>query len=1448
MSPQGLAPAKRSNPVGTPAAMIHLSPPPAPPTPAPPDAYSVRIEMLLSKFLFERKETIMKKFVTWLLVCLMVVSALPLAVFAEATEAVCPGKGNAHNATNCTSAFLSEVKATCEKPGYVLNACTTCATPFVVETTAKLDCVEETVDYVAGTCGTKEVAGKTTCTTCTLGDACTTCTNTAVAVPANETQAAVRTAHKDSWTLVSTYTDCTKGQTYYCSECKESFTIRDTVAYADHDWVLDRVTLEPTCTAKGSATLKCAVESCEATKTVEIAERGHDVDTTTPVTAEVPATCTENGTKAIYGCVRCNHRVVQVADGYAVVSEANKVIPAAHTYETDDTLINAVSNPYGWKTTRNYVAGDCTTNSTIEVFCTECGQYILETLKTAPNHAWGTASAATVVPCKGSYVTQTCGACSATRNVWNTTDGTEPAAKTHDLSDYNAAVTAGVTFTNVTTLNCVTDHKVSWKCSCGEETYTYVKATAPGHATATYTVASPNCTIPTYTFEYCTAAVCGMHALADTDTTVDDDGVLYFTGAWTDGTYTYTTAEEPNFTSTHPYLPLQVNGQNVAFIQITSIAMTADGPTCDETNHVWTKVYDTTTVGLPAVEGLAEATCTTEGKYVNICEKHTVMQKIEGSTEPFIGTDAVLPHDWANGTQSSTGSAATCTVAGEKATYKCKDCTALAIKDGESFVAKTDANVVIPATTHNMVNLVVKTDGLCNTAIATWDAGTSSWKVAYGYNYTIQVCTNAHCAETASTIAGLKGAFGSIVATATAPTIPASAAAPAVTYVDTAYATVTATPVTVNTVAVYGSIAAAAAQHGVSADVTAWTRMNENVPACESAMIYTITCAHCNISIMVEDGSQVGKHVNDADYDDEGEVAPSNKACGGSTETLPEYGKYACKFCQEVFAYTAATVPTTVTVTHATGLTITEAMTQGTACEKDLWNKVGSFCKDCSKWLGEGDAATKTDKTGHSLVFHARVEPKCEQAGTVEYFTCSVTGCTYASVAEGNRAITALEHNYVFVNAITNTADCKTSAATYSRCDICDGNQPNGHKVQVTVYAQAAHDFTSVVTEPASCTEGGKTYNKCKNCSTIDEASVTTTPAKGHTDATGTFSSDCDTGYTGNRKCTVCSPNANVAVTHKAENIIENISPATCTEDGNKVAFCNNCGEMTVEPTIIPAAGHHTWITQMDNMVADANGWFITVKPTVTETGFKVRQCSLCDFSETAIATSPVQYSLIVDNAIVPGATIVENSIVAVTVVLNKTAASVWGFELDVTLPTGGNFAYLGTKDSNPNFSIQVANNSTEISMYAFNTNIENVVVEEDIALITLLFRVVAPRTTSGASDLDYTPDHYTFSIDATSVVTIDANGEEIEDELGTNAYSVTLGQVLCMDDDDTKLTINDLREAFLLIQAGEYASEFDIDLDGALTLKDISTIQSLILVADTEFDAKVAELLKAVW
>ena len=85
--------------------------------------------------------------------------------------------------------------------------------------------------------------------------------------------------------------------------------------------------------------------------------------------AEIPATCNENGTKAYYVCEKCGLKYSD-AEGTVRVSDAELVIPAAHTYgESVETK------------------ADCLNAGKVVTTCEVCGAEVVEVLP-ALGHKW----------------------------------------------------------------------------------------------------------------------------------------------------------------------------------------------------------------------------------------------------------------------------------------------------------------------------------------------------------------------------------------------------------------------------------------------------------------------------------------------------------------------------------------------------------------------------------------------------------------------------------------------------------------------------------------------------------------------------------------------------------------------------------------------------------------------------------------------------------------------------------------------------------------------------------------------------------------------------------------------------------------------------------------------------------------------------------------------------
>ncbi len=180
------------------------------------------------------------------------------------------------------------------------------------------------------------------------------------------------------------------------------------------------------------------------------------------------------------------------------------------------------------------------------------------------------------------------------------------------------------------------------------------------------------------------------------------------------------------------------------------------------------------------------------------------------------------------------------------------------------------------------------------------------------------------------------------------------------------------------------------------------------------------------------------------------------------------------------------------------------------------------------------------------------------------------------------------------------TATCAAQAI----CEKC--GEPYGDKLP--------HDSKNVVAVPASCTEAGHTAGKkCSVCGEVLEG-LEEVPALGHNfyedgceklclgcglidgahqwkDATCTAPKTCEVcdktegkaaGHTGGTAtctekaiCTVCNEPYGELLDHTEVDIDE--VPATCGENGSIGGKkCSTCGNITVEPTVLPATGEHT--------------------------------------------------------------------------------------------------------------------------------------------------------------------------------------------------------------------------------------------------------------------------------
>ncbi len=256
-----------------------------------------------------------KRILAWLLVCLMVVSALPVTAFAQ-DEAACPGYENKHTLTNCAATKIDTVDPTCREWGYTLYQCDSCDEYFAA------DFIKYGPEYhvyelvTPGKAPTCTEPGSTDYYQCF----CLTDKGGAV-LPA--------TGHK--YEVIEEYGDCLTG--YYklvrCSVCEDEV---ETVVEKGHSWsdAPTAIIKQPLCNEDGLAEYTCTV--CEITKQVVIRSDCDYVDHIWVLTEGVDPTCTATGIADHYVCSICSAKAIyneNAKGSYIIInSDDDLILPA----------------------------------------------------------------------------------------------------------------------------------------------------------------------------------------------------------------------------------------------------------------------------------------------------------------------------------------------------------------------------------------------------------------------------------------------------------------------------------------------------------------------------------------------------------------------------------------------------------------------------------------------------------------------------------------------------------------------------------------------------------------------------------------------------------------------------------------------------------------------------------------------------------------------------------------------------------------------------------------------------------------------------------------------------------------------------------------------------------------------------------------------------------------
>lgn len=298
--------------------------------------------------------------------------------------------------------YVPEVPADCESAGTAAHyTCSRCDKLFVSQNGEMKEVTAEELVVTADHSWDSGIVTKhPTCTE--AGEKTYTC----LSCGETKTEAIAATGHDYGEEIAEVPATCTTSGTaahYECANCHKLFvdaegektqvTVAEITLAPAHSFDDGVVTTQPTCQATGIKTYTCS--ACHATHTELVPATGHDYG---DEIAEVPATCTTQGTAAHYQCASCGKLFVD-DNGVKKEVTANELVIAlvAHSYDEGTVTTQPTCEKDGVKT----------------FACTACGHTYTEKVS-ATGHNYGDEIAEVAATCtatgtKAHYECANCG-------------------------------------------------------------------------------------------------------------------------------------------------------------------------------------------------------------------------------------------------------------------------------------------------------------------------------------------------------------------------------------------------------------------------------------------------------------------------------------------------------------------------------------------------------------------------------------------------------------------------------------------------------------------------------------------------------------------------------------------------------------------------------------------------------------------------------------------------------------------------------------------------------------------------------------------------------------------------------------------------------------------------------------------------------------------------------